>query len=355
MTDLLLQKFTATADTTVVNAMSKIDSNAQGILFVVDSGGRLIGCITDGDIRRWIIRTGDLNAAAEQYMNRDPLSLPLGSRKEAPAYMKAHSLRTVPLLDAGKRIVDIVFADGILSLQQRKNESLKDTPVVIMAGGMGTRLYPYTKILPKPLIPIRDVPILERIINRFCEYGVSRYYLTLNYKKGMIKSYFADLAPEYEICYVEEEKPLGTAGSIKLIRDTFDSPVIITNCDTLVDADYADLMEHHVSSGNALTIVSALKNIVVPYGVMHTGEQGTIISIEEKPKMSYFINTGFYVLNPELIQKIPDDTVFHMPNLADQLIREGYQVGIYPIGEDAFLDMGEFEEMRRMEKKLNLE
>lgn len=355
MIDQLLQKFTATADTTVVNAMSKIDSNAQGILFVVDVAGRLIGCITDGDIRRWIIRTGDLNAVAEQYMNRNPLSLPLESRKEAPAYMKAHGIRTVPVLDAGKRIADIIFADSMLAPQQRKNESLKNTPVIIMAGGMGTRLYPYTKILPKPLIPIGDVPILERIINRFCEYGVSRYYLTLNYKKGMIKSYFADLAPEYEMRYVEEDRPLGTAGSIKLIQDVFDSPVIVTNCDTLVDADYAGLIEHHISSGNVLTIVSALKNVVIPYGVMHTGERGTVISIEEKPKMSYFINTGFYVLNPELIQKIPDGAVFHMPDLADQLISEGYQVGMYPIGEDAFLDMGEFEEMRRMEKKLNLE
>lgn len=355
MTNQLLQKFTATEDTTVVNAMSKIDGNARGILFVVDGGGRLIGCITDGDIRRWIIKTGDLSATADRYMNRAPQFLPIESRKKALSFMRAHSIRTVPLLDADRRIIDMIFADSMLAPQQHKNECLKNTPVIIMAGGMGTRLYPYTKILPKPLIPIGGEPILERIINRFCEYGVSQYYLTLNYKKGMIKSYFADLAPEYEMHYVEEDKPLGTAGSIKLIRDTFDSPVIVTNCDTLIDADYADLMEYHVSSGNVLTVVSALKNIVVPYGVMHTRERGVVVSIEEKPKMSYFINTGFYVLNPELIQKIPDGTVFHMPDLVDQLISEGYQVGMYPIGEDAFLDMGEFEEMRRMEKKLNLE
>lgn len=355
MIDQQLQKFTATADITVVNAMSKIDSNAQGILFVVDGGGRLVGCITDGDIRRWVIKTGDLSATADRYMNRDPRFLPLESRKEALAYMRAHSIRSIPLVDAGKRIADVIFADDFSAPQQRRNEGLKNTPVVIMAGGMGTRLYPYTKILPKPLIPIGEVPILERIINRFCEYGVSRFYLTLNYKKGMIKSYFADLAPEYEVCYVEEDKPLGTAGSIRLIKDSFDSPVIVTNCDTLIDADYAGLMEHHISSGNVLTVVSALKDIVIPYGVIQTGERGSIVSIEEKPKTSYFINTGFYVLNPELIKMIPDDTVFHMPDLAEQLIREGYPVGIYPIGEDAFLDMGEFEEMRRMEKKLNLE
>lgn len=355
MTNQLLQKFIATEDTTVVDAMSKIDGNGLGILFVVDGGGRLIGCVTDGDIRRWIIKTGDLNATADRYMNRDPKFLPIESRKKALSFMRAHSVRAIPLLDSDRRIIDMIFADIMFASQQRKNESLKNTPVVIMAGGMGTRLYPYTKILPKPLIPIGDKPILERIINRFCEYGVSRYYLTLNYKKSMIKSYFADLAPEYEVHYVEEDKPLGTVGSIKLIQDTFDSPVIVTNCDTLIDADYAELMEYHVSSGNVLTIVSALKNIVVPYGVMHTGERGVVVSIEEKPKMSYFINTGFYVLNPELIQKIPDGTMFHMPDLADQLISEGYQVGMYPIGEDAFLDMGEFEEMRRMEKKLNLE
>ena len=191
-------------------------------------------------------------------------------------------------------------------------------------------------------------------MNRFSEYGVNEFYMTVNYKKEMIKSYFAEIYPIYRINYIEETKPLGTAGSIKLIQKEFDTPVIITNCDILIDADYSKIFEYHKESGNALTIVSALKNIVVPYGVLHFKERGIITSIEEKPRLSYFINSGMYVLNSELIKKIPDDTFFHMTDMADMLMQEGYQIGLYPVSEDSFLDMGEMEEMHRMEEKLNI-
>ncbi len=355
MADKSLEAFITTASISVVEAMEQIDKNARGILFVVNGEQQLIGSITDGDIRRGLIKTGKLDAAAGRYMNRSPKFLFQGDRGRAYEYMKKYSIKAVPILDAEKRITDVLFANGSVEEGGGAAGSLKDTKVIIMAGGKGTRLYPYTKILPKPLIPIGDIPIIERIINKFCEYGVSQYYLTVNYKKGMIKSYFADLNPAYDIRYVEEDKPLGTAGSMKLISDPLDSPVIVTNCDTLIDANYKNLVDHHIFSGNALTIVSALKNITVPYGVMHSREQGIVTSMEEKPKMSYFINTGLYVLNPELIKKIPDNTLFHMTHLADLLMGEGYQVGMYPISEEAFLDMGEFEEMKRMEQKLNLE
>ena len=342
-----LMSLTTLPTISVVKAMEKIDKNARGILFVVDEGGQLIGSITDGDIRRWLIKTGKLEASVDKYMNKNPKYIFECGKNEAISFMKEHSIKAVPVLSSNRKIIEILFADDIIEMQNTEKGNLKETSVIIMAGGRGTRLYPYTKILPKPLIPIGDVPILERIINRFCEYGISQYYLTVNYRKGMIKSYFADLNPDYNIHYVEENRPLGTAGSIKLIKDEFISPVIITNCDTLIDVNYKSLMEYHLSSGNALTIVSALKNIVVPYGV--------ITSMEEKPRKSYFINTGLYVLNPELINKIPDDTMFHMTHLTDMLMKERYQVGMYPISEEAFLDMGEFEEMKRMEKKLNLE
>lgn len=354
MTGEMLNTLITTPQVSVVEAMEKIDRNVRGILFVVNNDQQLIGSITDGDIRRWLIKTGELNATVDKYMNPSPKFLFEGNCGSAFEYMKKHFIKAVPILDMEKKIVDVLFAGDDIEVKETKGGSLKNTTVIIMAGGKGTRLYPYTKILPKPLIPIGDVPILERIINKFCEYGISCYYLTVNYKKGMIKSYFADLDPAYKVCYVEEEKPLGTAGSIKLIKEPFHSPVIITNCDTIIDADYENLMKYHVSSGNALTIVSALKNITVPYGVMYSKEQGIITSMEEKPKMSYFINTGFYVLNPELIKKIPDNVVFHMTDFADLLMNEGYQVGMYPVSEEAFLDMGEFEEMRRMEQKLNL-
>ena len=166
----------------------------------------------------------------------------------------------------------------------------------------------------------------------------------------------AILPPErdYSIHYVEEDKPLGTAGSLQLIQNKFEKPFIVTNCDILIHADYEDIYRYHKESGNELTIVTALKNIVVPYGVVHSSENGVVQSMEEKPKLSYFVNTGMYILNPELKKEIPEDTFFHMTDLTDKLLKENRKVGMYPISEDSFLDMGEFEEMRRMEEKLNL-
>lgn len=348
------ERYCVTAQATIVEVMKKLDETARGIIFVTDMNGALMGSVSDGDIRRWLIRTGDLSGCASSFMNDKPKFLYLTDRCRAGTFMQSKSIRAVPLLDEGSRIQEILFDRDVLpEVVKKEKEDLGRISVVIMAGGKGTRLYPYTKILPKPLIPIGDVPIIERIIDRFREYGITDYYMTVNYKKAMIKSYFSDLNPDYIIHYIEEDKPLGTAGSIRLIKASFYNPVIVTNCDILIDADYADIVEYHRESGNALTVVSALKNMVVPYGVLHSREDGIITSMEEKPCLTYFVNTGMYIMDPEMINRIPKDKFFHMTHLTDLLMQEGLQVGMYPISEESFLDMGEFEEMHRMEEKLN--
>ena len=168
----------------------------------------------------------------------------------------------------------------------------------------------------------------------------------------MIKSYFADMGHTYNLRYIEEDEALGTAGSICLITDSFDQPVIITNCDVLIETDYSEILKFHKENENDITVVAALKNTIIPYGVIHTRENGTIDSIEEKPELRHFINTGFYVLNPEFIKMIPYRKVFHMTDLVELMIKSNNRVGMYLIGEDAFLDMGEFAEMERMEDRL---
>ncbi len=350
-----LDAFLIMQSATVVEAMQKIDFNAKGILFVVDGEERLIGVITDGDVRRWLIKTGDLQETVEKIMNRNPKVIYYKEIKTAKERMEKYCITALPVVDTQDHITDIVFKeakDVIAEIEGKK--ALRGIPVVIMAGGKGTRLYPYTKILPKPLIPIGDIPIMERIINVFRRYGVQEFYATVNYKKSMIKSYFAENMGNFSLQYVEEDQPLGTAGSLSLIEEQFSTPLIVTNCDILIHADYADIFQYHQKTGNELTMVTALKNIVVPYGVIHSNGNGRIDSMEEKPRLSYFVNTGMYILNPELLQEIPDGTCFHMTDLASQLLKEGRKVGMYPISEDSFLDMGEFEEMHRMEEKLSL-
>lgn len=339
---------------TIVDAMTKIDKNAKGILFIVDEQFHLKGCISDGDIRRWILKAGDLTALVVKAMKKQPIFVEDINACSAKEIMRQNEVNALPVVDREKKLVDIYFLYDSASKYADFSKTLKNTPVVIMAGGKGTRLYPYTKILPKPLIPIGETPIVERIINEFCRYGIKEYYMTVNYKKGMIRSYFNDLKPTYEIKYVEEDRPLGTSGSIKLINVKFDRPIFVANCDALILADYSNIYEHHLSSGNRITVISALKNIIVPYGVLHSGENGKILSMEEKPKLSYFINTGMYVIDPEIIDLIPDNEIFHMPQLIEKVMLRGGKVGMYPISEDSFLDMGEFGEMRRMEEKLHI-
>lgn len=349
-----MESFLIFPDNTVVEAMQKIDSNARGILFVIEKDRRLSGVLTDGDIRRWLIKTGDLSGAVGLVMNRHPKVAKSHDLIEARQYMERHSIRALPVIGAGGGIEDILFLETKEQALPKPDNSLKGVPVVIMAGGKGTRLYPYTKILPKPLIPIGDIPIMERIVHKFLEYGVCQFYATVNYRKNMIKSYFSESREDYAIQYVEEDMPLGTAGSLRLIEEDFDMPFIITNCDILIHADYGDIYRYHKESGNEMTIVTALKNIEVPYGVIHSKENGAVETIEEKPRLSYFVNTGMYILNPEVRKEIPKDAFFHMTDLADALLSQNRKVGMYPISEDSFLDMGEFEEMRRMEEKLNL-
>ncbi len=348
-----LDRFVASPEISIVEAMRRIDANACGILYLTNESGKLVGSLSDGDLRRQIIRTGSLDGQAEQAMHRNPVVLSEESPVPDSDFFLKRGITSVPVVDESGALLKIFFARQLRE-PKTKNDALEKIPVIIMAGGKGTRLYPYTKILPKPLIPIGDIPILERILNKFRGFGSKSFFLTVNYKKEMIKSYFADLDPDYQLTYVEENKPLGTAGSIRLIKEDFHTPVIVANCDSLIEADYGEIVRRHKESGNALTIVAALKNMTVPYGVLHTRENGVITEMEEKPSFSFFINTGMYVVEPDCLAMIPEDTFFHMPMLADALMKQGKQVGMYPVSEDSFLDMGEFEEMKRMEKKLGI-
>jgi len=350
-----INEFVGDTALTVVDVMERIDKNSKGILFIVDENEMLFGCVTDGDIRRWIIRTGNLNASVLDVMNKKPKYLYIEKKGIARDVMIEKRITAIPILDKTMRISDIVLLNEECSaLEEKKKGDLSFVPVVVMAGGKGTRLYPYTKILPKPLIPIGETPIVERIIDCFVQYGIEKFYMTVNYKKNMIRSYFSELLPQYKIEYIEEEQPLGTGGSIKLINENFENPLFVTNCDALILADYADIYDYHIRSGNSITIVSALKNITVPYGVLYSGENGELKEMEEKPRLSYFINTGMYIINPEIIGLIPDNVMFHMTHLVEKVMLQGGKVGTYPISEDSFLDMGEITEMKRMEQKLNI-
>ncbi|WP_394903148.1 nucleotidyltransferase family protein [Clostridium butyricum] len=335
----------------IKNALKKLDITAKKILLVIDEE-KLVGTVTDGDIRRWILKNGDLNSQVYNIMNKTPITIKVEQQFQAKNIMIKHGIEAVPVIDSKNRILDVLFLNDD-ALKKKKNMSLA-TPVVIMAGGKGTRLYPYTKILPKPLIPIGDISISERIIERFSDMGCRNFYFTVNYKKNMIRAYFDELDKDYEINYIEEGKFLGTAGSLSLLKGKLNETFFLSNCDILVEADYRDILKYHKEKKNVITMVTSLKNYKIPYGVIKLNDEGQVVDTVEKPEYDYLVNTGFYILESEALNDIPEDTFFHITDLIDKYIKEGKKVGTYPISENSWLDMGEIKEMDRMIERLNL-
>lgn len=335
-------------DKTVIEAMKRLDQVARKVLFI-QKGGKLQAALTDGDIRRWILAGGDLHVQVKNVANYHPLYLINGTYDQAVNFMKEKSIEAVPIVDERLNVKEIIFWAQKEAIKVREQIGL---PVVMMAGGKGTRLYPFTKILPKPLIPIGDIPIAEHIINHFKSYGCREFYLIVNHKKNMIKAYFNEIDKDYDIYYIEEEMPLGTGGGLSLLKGRVSSTFILTNCDTLIEEDFSKIVKYHRENCNLVTMICALQNVQIPYGVVNVGNGGAIESMEEKPNLSFFTNTGCYIVEPEVIEELEEGKSIGFPDVVEAYKEKGFRVGAYPIGEQAWMDMGQMDELEKMKKRL---
>ena len=334
-------------DATVLEALRKLDETGQRILFIAPEG-RLQAALTDGDIRKFFLRGGTPDQTVDRAANYHPLSLPIAERGRAREVLQAHRIDALPILDKRGVITDIVFAYK-LDVDNRKRV---DIPVVMMAGGLGTRLYPYTKILPKPLIPVGEQPIAELIIDRFRDFGCHDFTMIVNYKRGMIKSYFTDLEKDYTVHFADEDVFMGTGGGLCLLKGKIQSPFFFTNCDTLLDVDFGDIYEYHKKHGNLVTMICAFKHYTVPYGVVELGQDGGIAAMREKPELDFLTNTGVYVVEPRVVEEMRDGEVIGFPDVIERYRAAGEKVGVYPIGENSWMDMGQLEELEKMRRKL---
>lgn len=348
-----LNKLVIDEKMSIREAIKQLDICAKKILLILNDK-KLKAVVTDGDIRRWILKNGDLEAPVKLVMNTNPIYLHIRDKSKAKDLMKKHFVEAIPLVDEEKNFESIIFWNDESSKKLNYFNTL-DNPVVIMAGGKGTRLYPYTKILPKPLIPIGETPIVERIINKFNDYGCHNFYLTVNYKKNMIKSYFNDLDKCYDISFVEEDKPLGTGGSLYLLKGIINKTFFVSNCDILVEANYSDMLKYHKKKGNKITMVTSLKYFKVPYGVIHLNKDETVNKIEEKPEHTYLVNTGVYIMEPETLNDIPENKFYNLPDLYEYYMKTGQKVGVYPISEGSWMDMGQIDDMQNMAKRLGVD
>lgn len=346
MIDNALQKFIGYDSLTVLEAMQKIDENASGILIIVDDSNILLGCLTDGDVRRYLLSGGKLEDRVSSAINRNPKYSQ--SVEEATRLFHKRHYIAIPIVDEQKRVLSICLGSGeIEHLQISLN-----IPVVINAGGKGTRLDPYTKVLPKPLIPVGELPIIEHIMQRFQGYNCNKFHIIVNYKKQIMKGYFAENEGKYDISWYDEGKPLGTGGGLTLLKGKLHETFFFTNCDNLLLSNYDSILRFHREHQNVITMICAYKNIQIPYGVVEMGIDGIIEEMKEKPQLSFLTNTGIYVVEPEVLDDMEDGVAIGFPDVVEQQKAKGRSVAIYPVSENDWLDMGQLPELEAMRKKL---
>ena len=341
-----IDRFICQDSISLSRAMKAIDDNGNGIVFLTDKDGKLSGCITDGDIRRFLLAGGRMEDSAINAANLSPKVAK--NLEEAKNIYHKRNFRLIPIVNDEGEITDLFSGDG----GQTVRRGPLDVPVVINAGGKGTRLEPFTKVLPKPLIPVGDIPIIEMIMKEYQSYSCNDFHIIVNYKKELIKAYFSETENKYDITWYDEEKPLGTGGGMSLLKGKIDSTFFFINCDALLTANYERILEFHRENRNAITMVCAYKNLNIPYGIVEIGVNGSINSMQEKPLMSFLTNTGIYVVEPEVIDDVEDNVTIGFPDIIEMEMKKGRKVAAFPVSESEWMDMGQLPELNRMRTKL---
>lgn len=343
------QSISVSKDTSIIETLHRMDETRHKMLLVFDNE-IFLTIITIGDIQRAIIRNVSLNSPISTILELANKQYAHSSDTEETIRRKMLRIRAefMPVLNDKGELVDVVFWEDLLDNKPTEEKSKINLPVVIMAGGKGTRLKPITNVIPKPLVPIGDKTILEEIMDQFEEIGCDQFYMSINYKADMMRFYMGQLEHKYNIEFFEEPKPLGTIGSVKLLRDKITTPFFVSNCDILIDQDYRDVYDYHQANHNDITIVTAVKSFKIPYGVIETGENGLMTGLTEKPEITYMINTGVYILEPHLINDIPDNELFHITHLMEKVKNRGGRVGCFPVSENSWKDMGEWPEYLKL-------
>lgn len=347
MKECLLKK-----ENTVKDAIDIFDQQKVNSVFIVDDNQILLGIFTRGDLRQFILSGGDIHEHIEVAMNKAPITF--RSAKEAAIYSQSQRRVTYPIVDKNKKLIDVLHNTYDIFSTAVNSRCLKNTPVVIMAGGLGTRLYPLTRVLPKALVPIGEETIMERIIKNFRSWGCNEFYFILNHKAKMIQAYFDEIDKDYDVHYIMEEQFLGTGGGLSLLKGMIKDTFILTNCDILVNADLECVMSKHRDEKDFITIIAAMKNLEIPYGVLDTDSTGKVVNFREKPEMSYLVNTGVYVIEPQIIDNLETNRFCHITEIAQEVLDHGDRVGVFPVTENSWLDMGQFDEFEKMRKALGI-
>jgi dTDP-glucose pyrophosphorylase len=329
------------------DAVKAIDAGAVEIALLVDDERRLLGTVSDGDVRRAMLAGTTLEDPVDPVVHREPTSAPVGCDPATLLrLMTERGIEQVPLLDAERRVVDIAFLRDVV-----QDSLAADTPVVLMAGGEGQRLRPLTALTPKPMLPVgdEDRPLLETTLSQIAEAGFRKVLLTVNYRAEIIEEHFGDGAGlGLDIAYVREQpgELLGSAGALNLAREHLDRPFIVMNADLLTKVNLGALIRFHAEDANMITVGVRQYRLQVPYGVLDL--DGTrVTGLREKPTLGFFVNAGIYAVSPEAVRSMPAEiSEFNMTDLIDATIARGVRVGSFPIRE-YWLDIGQLADYER--------
>jgi dTDP-glucose pyrophosphorylase len=329
------------------DAIDLLNDRSSRIILVIDKSEKLVGTITDGDIRRALLRKHILDSKLEDFMNPKPIVGLIGESKESlTGKFTKYDLLHIPIIDEENHVV------GLESYQDMFSKAYHKNPVFIMAGGFGKRLRPLTDDLPKPMLRIGEKPILHHILDQFIKSGFHDFYISTHYKANLVRDYFQDGSKwGVSINYVHEEKPLGTAGALGLLKSNeFKLPIFVMNGDLFTEVDLGKFMEFHLKSSSSATIGVRTIDFKVPYGVVR-GNDSIITRIEEKPVQKFFVNAGMYILNPELIYKVCGTVHLDMPDFLNSLVDDLYKINMFPIHE-YWMDVGHIENYNSLRNKL---
>ncbi|HLB43357.1 MAG TPA: nucleotidyltransferase family protein [Gammaproteobacteria bacterium] len=326
------------ANTTVLSAINQLNNGAWRILLVVNNDMRLLGVITDGDIRRHLLKKASLEVPAQQIMNKHPVTACISENQDQLlAKMHALGIMHLPIVDDQNRVVGLETFDSIYAKQSRENL------VVFMAGGTGKRLHPLTIDCPKPLLKLGSKPISEILLENFIRCGFKNFYFSVNYKANMIRDYFGTGTKwSINIQYIEESEALGTAGSLSLLPFIPEQPFFVINADILTNINFGHIMDFHQEqkSNPQATLCVRLHQNTIPFGVINIHEADhRLLNIEEKPKTNYFVNAGIYILEPQSLEHLSFNSYCDMPNFLTYLVKQNLYVATFPIRE-YWLDIG---------------
>ena len=349
-----MKNLTVKADITIRQAMKKLNETGEKCLVITNEENILLGTLSDGDLRKAILQGASVGDSVINIYQREP-TVVLENRYdliEVKKIFTKNKFDLIPVVDENGKLSNLLFWGTVFKNNKKRQKRHLKTPVVIMAGGKGTRLEPFTKVLPKPLVPIHEKPVIEHIIDRFTDVGVNEFILTINYKARIMKAFFEELQPDFSVEFLEEKEPLGTAGSLKYLRGRFEEPFIVTNSDIIINSDYPDLYNFHKDNRYDITLVASMKNYTIPYGTCELNNKGYLERINEKPEYNFLVNTGLYILNPEILDFIPSNRIYHITQLIEEVKKRGQKVGVYPIDDDSWIDIGEWAEYQKAVERL---